>query len=133
MSPATYDTCRRKPASWKNRLRAAIALSLVLVLTLGNLALAGALEPGLGSMPCDMQMGAADHQLAPADDTGSDRGSLPPVCPMMVGGVCLMLVALEPLPVGIAEPPHATLRTGWVDNAVIPRIVPPLRRPPRSL
>lgn len=100
---------------------------------LGNLALAGALDPSSGTMPCETQMGSADRQLAPEDDTGSDRGSLPPACPMMVGGVCLMLAALEPAPFGIAEPPHATQRTAWVDNAVIPRIVQPLRRPPRSL
>jgi hypothetical protein len=122
-----------KPVSIRPLFRAAVALILAFALLLGSVALAGAIDLGGGKMPCDMQMGAADAQALPDNDGSPEQGSVRPACPMMLGGVCLMLAGVAPATVGLADPPHAAVRGARIEEAGAPHVVPPLRRPPRTL
>lgn len=97
------------------------------------MAIAGGSEFGTGSMPCQMQMDGLDQQLSPDDPPGSSHQKVPPVCPMMVGGLCVTLFAVTPVPASLPIPAESDVKAIRLDESVTPHVVSPPRRPPRSL
>ena len=112
-------------------LRAALALWLVLALAVGPVAIGAASGGAVDGLPCHTQM-AEPGQSTPQDDLPVQQKHAP-ACPMMAGGVCLVLCALAPAVSGIPSPPHVAVPVTWREEAAAPRVVLPLRRPPRQL
>ena len=133
VASAKREMDQKRPASKTRVLRAAVVLLLVAALVVGNSVLASAISFVGGTMPCEMQMDTADNQLPPDGPAGMDRERMPQPCPMMMGGVCVMLVAVAPILASIPDPPHAAIRAIWLDETAAPHVVSPLRRPPRDL
>lgn len=113
-------------------LRAALAFWLVLALALGPATIGGAVA-GEGSMPCQMEMATLDQQALPEELPDSSHQKMPPACPMMTGGLCMTLLAVAPGLVSLPIPDDSNARAIPLDESVTPRVVSPLRRPPRSL
>jgi hypothetical protein len=111
--------------------RAALALCLIAAMVLGATAIGAAPANAVEGLPCQMQM--ADLEQPIPQDAPPQHRKQAPACPMMVGGLCLVLCALTPTVASIPSPPHIAVPTIWREEAAPPQVIPPLRRPPRQL
>lgn len=128
--PSRVNARRSWPATRLRRV--ALILWLVAALLLGPMAIAGASEFGTGSMPCQMQMGALDQQPSPDQLPDPSHQKIPLACPMMAGGLCMMLFKVAPVLASLPIPPPTDIQATRLNEAVAPHVVSLLKRPPRS-